>query len=196
MLPKVTTDKRYGWPQDTIKDIQERFNITHPILLINKYNNFSDLFIFEFKLKNIYEIFFNHYDIIENFILYFKDRANQLIKKASHDPLMIVNHEICEPSAFNQIFSSKEIINTIQPRNFYLYYQDREIHLKYKYYQVFYYISLGLDNKNIADKMCLSSRTIEDYINTLIKLFSVKKKSDLISLYRQIKKNETLFSSI
>lgn len=185
MMPKIDEDARFGWPENTINDIQDRFNITQPILLVNNYANFYDLFVFEFKLKNSYEFFFNNYNIIENFIFYFKDKAHRLIKEASSNPLIILPDYVCDKNELNQMTISGDVVNLLKASNYYLYHNGIEIILKNKQYQILSYISLGLSNKNISERMYLSPRTIDDYVNTLIQLFSVKKKSDLIAIYYQ-----------
>ncbi|MBI2785394.1 MAG: hypothetical protein HYX60_03430, partial [Legionella longbeachae] len=187
MLPKLMSDKRYGWPDNTIRSAQELFNITQPILLINKHSDCSDLFLFEFKLENAYEICFNHYNIIEKFIFYFKDKAEKIINKACANPLTLVNNKVCELPQINQI-NNREISATINPNKYYLFYQGKSIILSQKSYKILSLIALGLNNLSIASKMQMSARTIENYINNLVCQFAVDKKADLIAAYHHCHK--------
>ena len=62
--------------------------------------------------------------------------------------------------------------------------------------EVAHLVSLGLSNKEIADKRCNAIITIKGHLNQIFKKLNLKNRSQLIVLAAELKAKEKLFNQI
>jgi DNA-binding CsgD family transcriptional regulator len=185
-LPALNQDEEYGWPDGTIRAVNERFNINNPLLIIKKQNQFAEMFLFTSNLLNANEFYINNLDIFENFIFYFKDKATKLIDKATKSPLFYKNNKIFTLNDEAKKSINKERLkNLLKPKIYQLFYNEKIHYISKRQYDVLSFIAQGYTYKETADKLNLSPRTIESYIDILKNTFGVTSKSRLLDIYLQ-----------
>lgn len=122
-------------------------------------------------IKNIY---LNRRDIFESFCNYFLYKGNKIITAATDSKVIL-------PYKSNFV---------IQPRNFHINEFLKEIStyksdwtkLSRRELDCAFFLVQGMSNKEIAQNLSVSTRTIEDYINNIRYKMNCKSKAKLISL--------------
>jgi len=75
---------------DFWSDLFERFNIKSSLSVVEKFDNYYEIFGFTTRFnKSLYSFYMNHYDVIENFMMYFKEHGSDLIRTAEKNKINI-----------------------------------------------------------------------------------------------------------
>ena len=86
------------WPQlsgqKVFFDARTYFNIDNGITIIERQLDSCDFYYFGTTINNvaIVNFYLNNVDLLKRFILYFKDRASSIIKRANQDRIILPNH--------------------------------------------------------------------------------------------------------
>lgn len=159
-----------------IADIRNIFNIDYGITIFETYNNYIEFFQFGSSPDNssIIEFYLNNLDILKLFILYFKDKANDLLKLCAANRIMMPKFldtnkaNIATPAA-------KEIRNkflkAIQHNRYFIDKNQTDVYLTRRELECLHMIANGYTAKETGKLLNISPRTVEDYVaNIKLKL--------------------------
>lgn len=167
--------KMHTWcehmPVSAIQEGAEYFNIHNGVVVEKKQENFIEMIEFASPDKNASPISFcSNKDLLNQFIFYFKDQADALIKKANKKRLsfpdeMHTNHLHLEKryDDFYQLIKTKKM---------HLSFKSKETFLTKQEFGVISSLAEGNTIKKTAEELGLSPRTVEGYLN------NVKNKTD------------------
>lgn len=168
---------------------RDYFNIDNGISFVIKRPSVTYLYIFassqeNYKINNFYS---GNIDLLKRFIHYFTDRGQDLIKTAADNRIylpekQIINMERVNNNDFTQeqknIFLEKTEVN-----RYFILNESDDLYLTKKQAESAKYFSEGFTSKQIARKMDISFRTVENY------LYEVKDKIKFV-LGRDIDKKQ------
>lgn len=184
VLPAMSDDALFGWPEGLIKSVRERFNVTDPLIIFKKHATHTDIFLYSLQLRNPYQFYFQHMDIFEKFTHYFHEQGEKIITKSAKAPILYKNNHLITfdgDTVINQ--QLEELKQAISPKRYKLNYNGNIIKVPDRRYQVLQLLAHGNVPKIIATKLNLSTRTVRFYIDTLKTDFNILSSHDLIEIY-------------
>jgi len=170
-------------PQECLKDMAEHFNFHNGITIFQQHDTFIEFFDFGAPANNptIIDYYFNHLDILNNFLFYFKDKAASLIKQADNNRITIPKKMHGEPIPQT---SYKDFCELIQKKKIHLYCKNKNIVLTQREYEVLLQLTQGKTAKETAKKLNISHRTVEDHLTKIKNKSGYAFKSQLIEMFR------------
>lgn len=169
------------------------FNIDHGVTIVKKVSDGVELCYFGTRSENdsVVNYYLNNIDLLERFILYFKDQAADILKTANRQKLIVF------PDKFNRVEVLDDDIKAIKPsitREDFIkatalkkYHLDGEFQgmvLTAREMDVISCLLRGMTSEATGKAIHLSARTVEDYLTELRSKFNVKNKSQLIQRLR------------
>jgi hypothetical protein len=169
-------------------DARFNYNIDHGFTIIKSSENREEHFNFATTRDN-YEInnfYLQHREILERFILYFRDKAKKIIEIALNHAINLkdlgfIKNSLAKAEFYREIdhFIENTQLKTIQiPIN------EEIIDINYTLAHTAYYYLQGLSYKEIARVMYVSIKTVEARMAKLRKLTETNNKSELILLLK------------
>lgn len=168
---------------DAVSDYRDMFNMMYPVYLFERYENYFDLFVFTSKLNNTSSInyYLNNMQNLENFKLYFKDKAAKLIKEASKNRIHLPDHMLPNFGGLNSGPIKKDPlmmpIKSIDLGGNGASITKREL-------EIFKHLINGLTVKESSALLNISSRTAETHVSNVKCKLGVKKKSEALKILR------------
>jgi DNA-binding CsgD family transcriptional regulator len=175
-----------GAYQKAMHDLKAFFNLAYPIDFFEQHDGYIDLFCFTSTPDNpeIINFYFNHMDVLEKFILYYKEKAANLIQSCEKQKIIIPKHMRANFNSHSGIVKndSPTLFREKQAGKYYL-------DLTEKYKQIAFSkreidclnkLVMGYSAKETAKELGLSPRTIEAYLNNAKSKLGCHKKSDVI----------------
>lgn len=161
-----------------IDNARQHFNFTHAISLIDKHNNYCDMFHFAVGQENkkTNNMYINNLDFFKRFSCYFKDTAEVLIKEANKQKIhrhSSLTEQKKMTNILNDCYFDLENTNLsfLKANKFKANYENKEINLTHKECLCIAWLILGKSSCEIATILCISKRTVEEYIeNVKVKL--------------------------
>jgi DNA-binding CsgD family transcriptional regulator len=164
--------------QTIITVAREQFNIAHGIALVKRIGEDCELFHFATSRDNfnIVNFYINNLDFLENFALYFKSRAQPLIKKSMSDQLILPQWGASNSERINSTTSiPNSIWNTfVEEANGKTPFTKREL-------QCIQFTLRGQSAKQVGFNLGISQRTVEEYLQNVKNKLGVHSKSQLIA---------------
>lgn len=180
------------WPQlsgqKIFFDARTYFNIDNGITIIEKQIDSCDFYYFGTTVNNvgIINVYLNNIDLLKRFILYFKDRANSIIKQANDNRIILPDHFEQHESPletekyiideFKKDFLNETIIKTLRLTG-----ELEGEFLTNKQLACIINLMEGKTAKEIAKILGVSYRTVEGHITKLKIKFNCRTKNDLIA---------------
>ncbi len=180
------------WPQlsgqKIFFDARTYFNIDNGITIIEKQMDSCDFYYFGTTKNNakIINFYLNNIDLLKRFILYFKDRANSIIKQADKDRIVLPDHfdqresassnESCIQELFKREFLKETAIKTLKLTG-----ELKGEVLTNKQLNCIINLMEGKTAKEIAKTLDISHRTVEGHVTKLKTRFNCRTKNDLLS---------------
>src|SRR3990167_1498243 len=173
--------------EELVKDAKQFFHMDNGLTIIRRVPRYFEYFSFAFPAdeKTNISTYLNHLKILESFGDYFIEKASNLIQsgqcKRIHLPhekptyIDIPNLCISEMDLFGEEGALGTKNKKILPVNF----NTREI-------DCLHLIKKGFTVKKMADVLCLSPRTIEDYIVSIRQKLGCQKKSEIITALEKL----------
>lgn len=180
ILPHLHADSDMGWTEGAIRNASERFGIRNLMLIFRKYDDHIQAFFFDLHEPNAHEIFVNHFDIFENFIFYFKDKAQDLIKLTSKNRAMVSDKNKKKEGA---LLTRQN--NTLFPTQYFLRRNGRDSAISPREYECLKLLAHGAKFKEVSNTLNISSRTVDTYVGNLKKKLDVFSLSEAIKVYWQ-----------
>lgn len=170
-------------------DARSNFNIDHGFTIIKSSDTKEEHFNFATRKDNnqINNFYLHHQEILERFILYFKDKARPIIEGALNHAINLKHIGIIKNSLAKEEFY-KEIdsfIEQTQIKTIEVPFNQKIIHIDYTLaHTAFYYIQ-GLSYKKIAKLMYVSIKTVEARVAKLRKITQTNNKQELRKFLNQ-----------
>ncbi|OGT35227.1 MAG: hypothetical protein A3F11_02155 [Gammaproteobacteria bacterium RIFCSPHIGHO2_12_FULL_37_14] len=176
--------------QTTFKICREYFNIDHGITLIEKQPDYCEFHCFGSTKDNhqVIDFYINNIDILNQFNMYFKEKAKDLIKDAHADRYILPACNLVQPNQ-SDYNNSKDLeqkrecflqITQSQQRRLIGVYSH--INLSRRQLDCLSLITLGKSAKEIGRIFNISFRTVETYIEIIKSKLGVKNKAELIAM--------------
>jgi DNA-binding CsgD family transcriptional regulator len=174
-------DKKFGWMEGSIKKFREKFGISNPALVVNKQGNYADLYLFSVQSKNVYELFCNNFDIVENFLFYYKENAKNIIDNAK---VLMIKSDVIHPTLSSKGSMTKQK-NYFNVNQYWLTINNQQTCLTAREYEIIASLADGLSSKQTGAKLYCSGRTVEKHIENLKIKLGASRRTDLISLFEE-----------
>ncbi len=184
-----------------IRVAREKFNIDHGFTLINRHDDFTEFCYFATlpRNKKLNLFFINNIELLQSFILYFKDKASGLINEAETQKIILKGHSLfwLETSK-NGTKSLKEFFKYCDIKRFFLNGELKGVHLTKREAECLSYIFDGKVPKEVGRMLGISHRTVEAHIDAAklkmrcknkSSLLSTAKKCGFLNIYETIKAN-------
>lgn len=196
-IPDLYTSSYSIWPilsgQDIFYDARTHFNIDHGITMIKSYKKYCDFYYFGGypDNPNIINFYLNNIDLLDRFILYFKDQAAKLITQSNKHKIIlplrdtnIVKHELLQARLqINKL--RQQLIHNTCINSYYFEIGNREVKISKNEMKILLLMAKGKSSSEIAEELFRSKRTIENHIyNIKIKL-DCNLKSELLNILSQ-----------
>ncbi len=181
-LPSFDQDQEFGWVDGTIGLIKEKYSIVDPLLFIKKHDHFNEAVLFSLENNNSHAFYMENLDLFENFIFYFKDRANKLIDKASKNLVRLEGYDYATNDSALLNADSK-ITHKLSPNKYYLQHKGIDIPVTAKEYYCLSRLAHGQQFKSIAQELRLSARTIETHFERIKKKLNLSTREELAAVY-------------
>jgi DNA-binding CsgD family transcriptional regulator len=174
------------------QEILERakmFNIDHGVTIVKKVDDGVELCYFGTRSKNddVVNYYLNNIDLLERFILYFKDQAADIIKKATRQKLIVLQDKFSAVNVLDEdiraikpSITHEEFIKATALKKYHLDGEFLGMVLSAREMDVISCLLRGMTSEETGKAIHLSSRTVEDYLTELRSKFNVKNKSQLI----------------
>lgn len=183
-------------PSSLFDNARERFGIDHGITIVKPNKQFCDFFYFGSTVGNeaINNFYLMNLDILERFILYFKDRAKDIIAKALKNKISLCRHDQNLSQDLKKLYQHKTL-----PR------EEKEKFIlateikKYRFIEGALHANISpreldcavrlLKGKSatlIAEELALSARTVEVHLGNLKSKLNCVNKADLIEYLLKI----------
>lgn len=162
------TRKRYV---AQIADQKNLFDYSFPFKLINLTDEYCEYFIFYSSASNANAISFylNNLDVLENFVVFFKFMASDLIARVVKTPLIV--------SPMSKIEFSTELVETGCFSGKFL---PSECRLTPRQIQIAQHIMVGRTAREIAQLLLVSPRTIETHVENMKSRMGCINRAELI----------------
>ncbi len=172
-------------------DYKNLFNIDYPLYFFERCNGYVDMFTFgsavnDFKIINFY---LNNMDILENFKLYFKEKANKLIQKSNKYKLMLPKHMQLNFGGITEVDEATNNINLLKNK-------IKDVNLRLKTHcntqltpreiQSLGFLLKGRTALETAQNLNISSKTVESYIDAVKTKLSCLSRAELFDKVQEL----------
>ena len=187
-INSVPKSKRQKLEEQLVSQ-RELFNIGNELVIVKHYPNYTECFHFyaDANSSTVLNTMFNALALLEHFVIYFVNKAHHLIQQSINMPLIqpwLKTTEIkTSPESFlNQ--SSIDVESFLSSTKFprFVIQQDTltDIYLTEREVQCGKLFTQGYSVKEIANRLSLSTRTAETYINNIKEKLNCTRKNDVI----------------
>lgn len=174
-----------------IFDSKEYFNVNDGIAIVEGHKDYYDAFNFATNKENssIVDFYFNNFDILKLFILYFKDKAQKLMNKAHANKIVLPwlhNNDVKKNFHQDEIKKrnqKEEFLKRITPKRFFLGGRYSHIFLTLKQLQCLILLATNHTAKQAAKRLNVSPRTIEYHINIMKAKLECDNLNNLIQIF-------------
>lgn len=180
-------------PDLQIKIAREKFNADHWFNIVKTYGSYYEIFGFAApsQSRHVLNSYINYVDLFEHFILYFKDRAHQLIMRADNNAI----YPLVTQSAISldkQADLREKFISETQINRYFLHTKSGSQYLTKREYECLSYIAKGKTFKETGYYLGLTERTVGYYINNIKARLGCHSKSQLVALFLKSHANDIL----
>lgn len=156
------------------------FNISNGIRFVYKHENFIELFSFASDNANrsLIEWYFNNLDVLEKFILYFKDSARLLIKSSKENSFKSTTNELINNEKIISTDTRQSFLQEISNKRFYF---ENNRYLTKKEMLCATQIGFGLSIKEVARKFNVSPRTVETHLIHIKEKMNARNLNEMIT---------------
>ncbi|MBY0500647.1 MAG: helix-turn-helix transcriptional regulator [Alphaproteobacteria bacterium] len=174
---------------NNFNEVLEKFGLWHGMSIYMRYPKYTESWCFATLSDNhqISDLYLNHMNILEHFILYFKSKAFDLISHSDKNKLLSTNAHSFELIANKPIderiqnFFENTKIDTINLENL-----STKFSISRRQAECIHHLAHGKSIKEIAKLLNLSPRTVESYIAIIKTKIGGSTKLDLLNFFSQL----------
>jgi len=171
-------------PTQAVQDSAKHFQHHNGLVILKKHPAFIEKIELASSRSNQYSainLCFNHSDVLNKFLLYFKEKGKHLIEDAYHERFPIP--KTMQNETIKNERSHEEFINTIKTKKIRLDVKNQEIILSPREYDCLSLLSKSKTIKEVADGLSISPKTAEEYIANAKKKAKCYSRAQLIELF-------------
>lgn len=163
-------------PNQKVFETCRTLGIDHGIYLVHPTADYCEFFAFAASPENrgVVNFYLNNVGILENFVSYFRNQAEPLLKKAEQSKIVLPYHQPQRP------IESYKTSDVVDFHNYLLAAKERQLRISKRQRDCIDLLLTGATTKEMAMSLKLSYRTVEDYVNFLKQKFQARNKSELI----------------
>jgi DNA-binding CsgD family transcriptional regulator len=175
--------------QNIFRDARNYFKIDHGITIISKQKDTCDFFYIgsTSNKPQLINFYLNHFDILERFMLYFKERARPLIEKATKHKIRLYRSDPNLKTELANIYYQPSLSSDLQ-KQFLKNTKVRHYQLDTKYpctisqreLDCLVHLFQGKSAAEAGNDLFISRRTVEKHIENLKKKLDCQKRSDIL----------------
>lgn len=178
---------------DYWQQISNSFKLSNYLSIAEKFPDYYELFEFATcSGKNISSFYLNHYEILETFMLYFKDRGDSLIKEAAKNKICTPKHNLeykkvtknLKQMVMGEKVFSNNFTAELQLKKYPLHNKDVIAHITSRELECLRYISQGYSYKEAGRILQISPRTLEVHLRNIKDKLNIDSQKDLWKIYR------------
>ena len=164
------------------------FNLWNFLLIYERFSDYGDFWFFGTTKNNteIINFYLNNKSLLKHFTYYFKNKASDLFIKNEPSNLIRTNVLPLQEEA-KESKNIESFIKDIAHKKYYLDGKHLGKSLYKREFQSLFFFSQGKTMKEIGEKMQLSPRTIETYINNIKSKLECHTRGELCSIVYNIK---------
>lgn len=154
--------------QETFCDARRYFDIDHGITVVHHLEDCTEFSHFGTSTDqhDIYNFYLNNMDFLNQFILYFRDRGQDLIslahkKMIQHPPIIHSDTSLITPGSREMLFDELKLTKKILSAYY------NHAHFTYRELDCIKYLKQGFNATDTASFMGISSRTVEIHIKNI-----------------------------
>jgi DNA-binding CsgD family transcriptional regulator len=174
-------------------NLSNKFKLTSGIQLIEKSADYYEVFWFDSqKGKNIVNFYLNNFDVLEKFILYFKEIATNLIKTNEENKILPPNFDPNYKSFLQQTAQNlsldrsnlQNLNNILQLRKYPLDYDGKKTYITARELDCLQHLAQGNSQKEVGHTLHISCRTVENHLENIKRKLGVYTKKQMLDVYR------------
>ncbi|MCK4609078.1 MAG: helix-turn-helix transcriptional regulator [Gammaproteobacteria bacterium] len=172
-------------PQNYLQEAANYFNYYNGITILLELDDCVEYINLAFSKPEGSKVhaFFQHIDLMEQFIFYFKNKARQLITQAYKERFTLPSTMRGERSHIENI--SHEKFNALTRTNkIRMHFKSKEVTFSRREYECLLQLAKGKKIKEVAQTLSLSPRTIEDHLMNAKTKANCSFRSQLLDLFR------------
>ena len=160
-----------------VHDMKNHLNIAYCLNILEKRENYINAYCFGSTADNegVINYYLNNYDVLSKFILSLQEKLPNLIKICNKNPFMV-------PDMFSNLFNyqNNSDINIHDENIFSGQILTNQFKISQREYDCLYHLAYGKTAKQIAIKLNISYRTVEEYLTNARRKLSCSNRSQLI----------------
>ncbi len=181
--------------QALYQDARNYFNIDHGITLVNKLKNAYEFVYFGTTKdnSNIIHLYLNHLDLLNQFILYFRDKGAPLIKMAKDNMIALPTMEKKQTEnnilCFSGNINKQMLVSELLPNKYRLSSIYNNIVITNREADCVKWLKLGKTANEISDLLSISKRTVDTHLENIKRKLGCKNLFQLGYIISQIGTN-------
>jgi DNA-binding CsgD family transcriptional regulator len=175
--------------QQFLHDFRDFFKLTYPIDFFEQHDGYVEIFCFAMELnaKDIINSYFNNFDQLEKFILYFKEKIISLHKDLGRQAIVLPEHMGTNFNSQGVVFeydpiTQQKCLKLEKNKTHYLTINNQRVSFTSREMDCLNKLVIGYSAKEIAKSLSLSHRTVEFYLQNVKAKVGYHKKSELIKM--------------
>lgn len=170
-----------------LKNMKDEFNIDHGILVCKQYPDYCEWYTFAGDKDNpqLLHYYLNHFDELIQFILYFKNKAKDIIKRAEKE-----DFQLPKPTGKNKLLTHETATKALLQTRTALDIGSKKIielstgliEFSKRESQCLALLQKGYSAKLTADTLHISQRTVEGHLQRIYEKLGCHSKDELIKL--------------
>lgn len=171
-------------PNQAIQDGAKYFQHYNGLVILKNHPDFIEKIEIASSRSNQYSatnLCFNYPEALNRFMLYFKEKGRNLIKYAYQEKFLIP--KVMQYKAPKNKKLYKEFINEIKTKKNHLNNKNKEVILSPREYDCLSALSKNKTIKEVASKLNLSPKTVEEYITNAKKKAGCYSRTQLIEFF-------------
>ena len=167
-----------------ITEVTNDFNYANGITICKPRHDYHEFIEFAAPSSNhkIMDFYFNQQEIINNFMLYFKDKAHKIITKAHNERFSVGNSITMSNDDFDKFHEG--LLDEVKPSKIRLTHNSNAIILSKREYAVLLLTAEGKTAKEASRILNISYRTVEDHLAKIRSKSKCMFKSQLIDMLK------------
>lgn len=151
-------------PGKALKEAGSYLNLFNGVVISKTYPQYTERV--ELAAANPYEnpieIFFNHRDLLNQFVLYFKDKTSTLMKELLDNPFIFPETMFSENRSV--AFSYEKFRASIHMKKIFMNFNSESVGFSKREFEVLWQLATGKSMKEVAIELEISNRTAESYL--------------------------------
>jgi LuxR family transcriptional regulator, quorum-sensing system regulator SolR len=165
---------------------REEFNIDNGLVLVDKYDDYCELFWFG-SIKGDHQainFYINNMDLLRRFILYFKEKAADIIERANKERIVLPDKKIIiqGKSDLSKFSKRNNFIKAIRVEHYRLSGKYSHISLTEREFECAVCMLEGKTAEHTGNDLGLSRRTVETHLSNLRSKVDCNTKSELAEI--------------